>query len=249
MQKSVSRRLGYLHDKDEAKHAVAQWLKQDGPMGDLLAPGDHNLEMLRNIAPVAPEAVLKRIEDEIGKGEAPLLDPKLPHRWQLTMILKSLAYDPAVFDRASRALASFVAAEAPNQNHDSGSGAFEELFQLHLSGTHALPAQRRDLVRFLCKSNDPGLVRCGLIGLKSVLRAGHFSASSSFDFGARPRDFGWHPPTYGDIWNWYSEAVRLAVELSVEVALAAEGDVVSSASTPATRKLPPLNSAILSRST
>jgi hypothetical protein len=218
MQKSLSRRLGCLHDNEEAKQAVARWLRPDGPLGDLLVGDDQTIQLLRNIAPVAPEAVLQRIEEEVaGANGSGLLNPKSTSRWQLTMILKSLAYDASLFDRATILLGKFVAAEAPNENHNSARGSFEELFHLHLSGTQSLPDQRRKLIRDFYDSADSGAVRCGHLAMEALLRSGHFSSSSNFDFGARPRDFGWHPPTYGDIWSWYSEAINLAVDLSADL--------------------------------
>lgn len=217
LQKSLSRRLGYLHDNDEAKQAVARWLRPDGPLGDLLVGDDQSLELLRNIAPVAPEVVLQRIEEEVaGANGSALLNPKSASRWQLTMILKSLAYDASLFDRATALLGKFVAAEAPNENRNSARGSFEELFHLHLSGTQALPDQRRKLIRDLYSRHDPEAIRCGQLALRALLRSGHFSSLSNFDFGARPRDFGWRPPTYGDIWSWYSEAITLAIDLSAD---------------------------------
>lgn len=223
MQKSLTRRLGYLHDSQEAKQAVARWLRADGPLGNLFAGDDHSLQLLRNIAPVVPEAVLRRAEDETtGPNSDVILNPKSPSRWQLTMVLKSLAYEQGLFDRAAMLLAKFAAAEAPNENHNSARGPFEELFQLHLSGTQAPPDQRRRLIRDLYASSDPNFIRCGHVALRALLQSGHFSSSSNFDFGARPRDFGWHPPTYGDIWNWYSEGINLAVELAANRALRSE---------------------------
>jgi hypothetical protein len=218
MQKSLTRRLGYLHDNDEAKQAIARWLRADGPLGNLFIGDDQSLQLLRNIAPVGPHAVLRRAEEEIaGANGGAILNPKSPSRWQLTMILKSLAYDPELFDRATILLGKFVAAEPPSENHNSARGSFEELFHLHLSGTQAPPDQRRKLIRELYASGDPDSVRCGHLALRALLQSGHFSSSSNFDFGARPRDFGWHPPTYGDIWNWYRDGINLAVELSADV--------------------------------
>lgn len=215
MQKSLTRRLGYLHDSEEAKQAVARWLRADGPLGNLFAGDDDAFQLLRNIAPVAPQEVLRRAEDETaGSNGGAILNPKSPSRWQLTMVLKSLAYEQGLFDRAAKLLAKFAAAEAPDENHNSARGPFEELFHLHLSGTQAPPDQRRRLVRDLYDSSDPNLVRCGHVALRALLQSGHFSSSSNFDFGARPRDFGWHPPTWGDIWNWYSDGINLAVELA-----------------------------------
>lgn len=213
MQKSLTRRLGYLHDSDEAKQAVARWLCADGPLGNLFAGDDHSFQLLRNIVPVAPNEVLRRAENETaGHNGGAILNPKSPSRWQLTLVLKSLAYEQGLFDRAAMLLAKFVAAEAINENHNSARGPFEELFHIHLSGTQAPPDQRRSLIRGLYSSSDLGLIRCGHVALRALLQSGHFSSSSNFDFGARPRDFGWHPPTYGDIWNWYwANALRIVL--------------------------------------
>jgi len=231
MQKSLTRRLGYLHDSDDAKQAVARWLCTGGPLGNLLVGDDHSLELLRNIAPVAPEAVLQRTEDVVaGPDREAILNPKSPSRWQLIMVLKSLAYESKLFDRAAKLLAKFAAAEAPNENHNSARGAFEELFHLRLSGTLAPPIQRRSFIRDLYASTDPGFVRCGHVALRALLQSRHFSSSSNFDFGARPRDFGWYAPTYGDIWNWYSEGINLAVELGADQKLRSEIRRIVSAS-------------------
>lgn len=215
LQKSLSRRVGYLHDSSAAKQAVARWLAPNGPMGELLATNEQSAQILRNIAPVSPVAILDRIEkNTTGLNAEALLNPRNTNRWQLTMILKSLAHDPALFDRAVLALSKFVSAEKPDENNNSAKGAFEELFHLHLSGTQALPDQRRQAIRSLYEINDGDQPRCGHLALRALFRTGHFSSSSNYDFGARPRDFGWHPPTYGDIWNWYKDAIALAIELS-----------------------------------
>lgn len=216
--KSLTRRLGYLHDNDEAKQAIARWLSADGPLGNLFLGDGQSRFLLRNIAPVAPETVLRRMEEEVaGLNGVTILNPKSSSRWQLTMTLKSLAYDTELFDRAAVLLGKFVAAEAPTENDNAARGSFEELFHLHLSGTRAPPDQRRKLIRSLYASGDPGSVRCGHLAMRALLQSGHFSSSSNFDFGARSRDFGWHPPTYGDIWNWYGDGINLAVELSADV--------------------------------
>lgn len=215
LQKSLSRRIGYLHDCDAAKKTVTRWLTPNGPLGDLLETNEQSAQILRNIAPVSPVAIIDRIEQETtGQNAEALLNPRNPSRWQLTMILKSLAHDPTLFDRAVLTLSKFVGAEKPDENNNSAKGALEELFHLHLSGTQALPHQRRQAIRSLYEINDGDEPRCGHLALRALLQSGHFSSSSNYDFGARPRDFGWHPTTYGDIWNWYKDAIALAIELS-----------------------------------
>lgn len=215
MQKSLSRRLGYLHDSAEARAAVERWLRADGPLGDLAASGEDGLQIISNIAPVAPAAVLARIERDVaGPRGAEILDPHSSNRRKWIRLIKLLAYDPPLFDRAATLLARFLAAEPPNHNNNSASDMFAELFHMHLSGTQALPDQRRAVVRRLAQSGDPAWAHCASVALDALLKAQHFSSSSDFDFGARSRDYGWRPPTYGDMWAWYNGAIDLAVELS-----------------------------------
>jgi hypothetical protein len=65
MLKSVSRRLGYLHDSKAAQSTVARWLEPDGPFGDLFKRDDIGVQIITNIAPVAPETVVARLESAL----------------------------------------------------------------------------------------------------------------------------------------------------------------------------------------
>jgi hypothetical protein len=215
MLKSLSRRLGYLHDEKQAQAAVARWLRPDGPLGDLFTLGETGIQIVANLAPVAPEAVLSRLENELdGPTGGNLLAPGAKDRWQWVRLIKALAYEAHMFERAAMLLSRFVAAEQPDNNNNSARGPFSELFQLHLSGTQASPAQRRAVIVRLSRSVDESSRRVGLVALDSLLGARQFTATSDFDFGARSRDWGWRPKINGDVWSWYDHAIDLAVELS-----------------------------------
>lgn len=212
LAKSFTRRIGYLHDKAAACELALRCLKPSGPLGDLFTFSDDGLEMLRNLAPVAPEAVLKRIQDALdGEGGDVLLNPQLRERWQIVELLRALAYDPELFDQATLLLARFVSAEAPNENQNSAKDAFEGLFRLYLSGTLASPEQRRKLAKALF--SNPATERAGILAVRGLIHAGHFSSGARFDFGARPRDFGWQPKTFDDQDQWYANGLKLAREL------------------------------------
>ena len=215
MFKSLSRRLGYLHDSQENQRSVKRWLIPDGPFGDLLDLKDFGLEIIRNVAPVAPEAVLARIVAELVGPRGPSV-VALEHqaRCQLIGLLKKLAYEPAMFADAATALARFAGIEPQDLNSNTAREPFSELFHLYLSGTRALPQQRRDLVRVLSRDPDPDVRRCASLALDGLLQSAHFSSTSPHDFGARPRDFGWAPTINGDVFDWFNEAILLALELN-----------------------------------
>ena len=218
MLKSVSRRLGYLHDHAEAGRAVARWLRADGPLGGLFQLGEDGIEIVANIAPVAPEIVLARIEAEIAGGDGQsILAPKNKMRGRWVSLIKMLAYDPAMFEDAVFALARFVAAEPEGHNQNSAVRDFGELFQLHLSGTQAPPGLRRDVIRRLAESGDAGIRACVAHAIGSLLEATHFASLSRHDFGARPRDFGWRPQFNREVGEWFNAGIALAVELGARV--------------------------------
>ncbi|WP_231420782.1 hypothetical protein [Sphingomonas sp. Leaf205] len=214
MLKSMSRRLGYLHDDPEAGAAVARWLQSDGPIGDVFALGAAGLEIVRNIAPVAPAAVLARIGSRLaGPDGARMLAPKDRERGQWISLVKTLGYDAAMFDGAVAVLARFLAVEPEGLSHNSAARYFGELFQLTLSGTHAPPAARRAAIRRMAESEDPGIKACALRALDGLLKTSRFTSLSHHDFGARPRDFGWRPATPDEGRAWFDEGVALAVSL------------------------------------
>ncbi|WAT31834.1 hypothetical protein [Pseudomonas sp. GXZC] len=215
MQKSLSRRLGFLHDSIAAQAAVARWLDGDGLLRDLLSQSNQGIQILTNLAPVAPETVLRKIERLLdGPSRSSIIDPQADGRWHWIRLIKTLAYDSSMFDRSVFLLANFVSVEPEGHNLNSAVGPFEELFHFYLSGTQAPPAQRRNVIRQLGNSNDPMKRRCVSIGLNALLKAGRFSSSSNFSFGARTRNWGWAPKLNRDTWAWYDDAIHLAVELS-----------------------------------
>lgn len=214
MRESMSRRIGYLHDSDDAQAAVARWLAFDGVLGDLFASGEPGLKIIASIAPVAPERILARIEQELsGRNRDVMLAPDAVGRWQWISLIKALGYDPPMFERVAKLLASFVAAEQGNHRLNSAEGAFCDLFHLYLSGTKASPDQRRGVVRQLAASPEVAQRRCASIALDALLTS-QFSSSSTFEFGARSRDWGWMPRLNRDVWDWYVAAIDLTVELA-----------------------------------
>ena len=216
MLKSVSRRVGYLHDSKSAQAVVARWLRSDGPLGDLIAKGSDGVQIIVNIAPVAPETVLAKLERELnGPDQNRILAASSSGQW--ARLIKNIGYDAALFDRALMLLTRFVSGEKDEQNMSPGLNAFAESFHISLSGTQAIPAQRRALIRRLAASGDAKLRSCASIATRALLKSGYFTCmGSGSDFGARPRDWGWRPKINQEVWDWYAEAIALVADLMPE---------------------------------
>ncbi|WP_292992949.1 hypothetical protein [Nitrosomonas sp.] len=209
--KSFSRRLGYLHDSEQAKQMAEDWLGSAGQLGNPTCLNELDIDMFMNVAPLTPGTALLAIEsaasEDAGKT---FLSPVNHERWRWYSLLRSIAYEPQYFNRAALLLARFVAEETESQNHNSTHDSFKELFHLYLSGTHALVEVRLTVVQQLLESEDKRLNACGLTALAAMLENFHFTSSHDFSFGGGHRDFGWIP-TDAEISAWFRVVVAFAI--------------------------------------
>ncbi|MBO9501881.1 hypothetical protein [Brevundimonas sp. A19_0] len=210
--KSFSRRLGCLHDSAHAQKIVGEWLASGGMIAEVESLNPLGMVILDNVAPVHPEAALNAIQRATASSTGVVENN--PNASALVRLLRSLAYEPALFDEATRLIAEFARSKTQSNNMSDAVNVFKSLFHIHLSGTHAAPKQRADLLRKLASSgadSDQALV---LAGLDAMLECSHFSSSYGFEFGTRKRDYGFHPRTYGEQWDWYAETFLLAGDLA-----------------------------------
>jgi hypothetical protein len=161
--------------------------------------------MFNNIAPVAPKKTLAAIERALAAA---------PVAWanDLLELLRSLAWDSALFERSVTLLAKIAA-----QGDKTGAGeAITALFQLYLSGTRAPIEQRAHVAERFLRSADPALQSAGLLALEGLLQGWHFTSGHHFQFGARSRDVGYWPRRVEDIREWYDTGFGLACRVSTE---------------------------------
>ena len=205
LARSFSRRLSFLHDHHVAIAIVEKWLAPGGLLGDLTALNDLHRAMFENVAPVLPEAALASLERTGG------CDPEVAavvwHRHRT--LLRSLAYDPALFERSVHMLARASTESANERNAKEASDTFVSLFAIYLSGTHATIEQRLGVIELLLRSTEAEPRALGLATLDEVLKATHFSSGHRFEFGARSRDYGYWPRSDPDVTRWYGAALAL----------------------------------------
>jgi hypothetical protein len=209
LMKSFSRRLGYLHESDEAKRVAKKWLAKEGLLANVGRLNELGLAMFNNIAPISPEMTLAAIEDELSGPNASELIKERWRRERIGTILHSIAYDAYLFDRCVAAMIPLALAEPSDDRTHPIEGALEGLFHIFLSGTHATIEQRARLANGLLRSNEPRKRSLGLQLLEALLQADHFSATHSFEFGARIRDYGYWPNTREERTHWFVTALQL----------------------------------------
>lgn len=202
---SLSRRLSFLHDHSSSIAIVERWLAPGGLLGDVRAFNRHTRGMFENVAPVAPEAALATLERAVDAG----IDVATAVWRQFRLLLRSLAYDPNLFERCAHALSIAATLGPEDQEAKESRDTFSSLFTIYLSGTHATIEQRLSFIGLLLRSGEPRKCSLGLAALERVFVVNHFSSAHRFEFGARSRDYGSSPATIEGISHWYCSALDL----------------------------------------
>ena len=208
--KSFGKRLGYLHDHEVAQRIVKSWLSPGGLLHNLHGLNEDSIQLLLNVAPAVPEDVLSAIEaqDETFFSRGNPLFPTFVD------LLAKIAYEAGLFERCANLLAKFALTEREGENRNSIQDRLFGLFSLYLSGTEANPDARENFVRRFLMSDKQNEQRLGLGMLRAALQSYHWFAVGDFDFGARPRSYGYHPKTSEEQNQWFMRFVALAREIA-----------------------------------
>tara|TARA_B100000965_G_scaffold169511_1_gene141391 strand:+ start:895 stop:4734 length:3840 start_codon:yes stop_codon:yes gene_type:complete len=215
--KSFARRLNFLHDSDDAVQIVKDWLAPDGWIGkftDQLSP--FGMTVLESVAPVCPDETLAAIE-RAGEGEngAAFTSRTNSHHQAFVRLIRAIGFEARFFERSFRLLSRFALSEGTKENHEPARGELKQMCQLMLSGTWASAEQRRLAISELCEDGSADRQELGLELLDASLESWHFSSAHLFDFGARPRDYGYQPRTQDDVDAWFEVFLGYAKELAV----------------------------------
>ncbi|APX15254.1 hypothetical protein BWR17_04960 [Phaeobacter inhibens] len=211
---SFAHRLGLLHDHPVASEIVEAWLQPDGLLGRISDLDENGSRILDYIGPVAPDALLYRIEAELTSPDFRGMEPiHNPRRTTILNLLQSLAYEPRAFDRCMSLLIRVADHEDENNNYDAVRDKISGFFQPYLSGTHASLAQRLAIVEGCLGSDDAGRRSLGLKLLSTALDGPPWTGFGLSEFGARPRDYG-HSPNHNQLVEWRTAFIDLAVRLA-----------------------------------
>src|SRR5690606_34365935 len=116
--------------------------------------------MLHNIAPIVPEQTVQVIEQALGRLGA----EQASWLGQYRELLRSIAYDPTLFERCVALMAANLATQ-PIDGRSHTTETLTSLFHCRLSGTHATVEQRIAAVETLVKSPSDRLQTLGLLAL------------------------------------------------------------------------------------
>ncbi|MDR3454767.1 MAG: hypothetical protein P4L96_18540 [Rhodoferax sp.] len=205
LARSFSRRLAFLHDHPHAIAIVDRWLAPGGLLGNVTGLNDLGQAMFENVAPVSPSAALAGLERVSSRDLEVVAAVLRRHR----LLLRSLAYDPALFERSTSLLVLATTQSLGERETKEASDTFASLFTIYLSGTHATIEQRLGVIERLLRSGELKQRSLGLAALDKILKTTFFTSHHRFEFGARSRDYGYQPRSNDDVSKWHSAALAL----------------------------------------
>lgn len=210
---SFGHRLGFMHDHDVAKEIVEAWLQPNGLFKRILSLRDAGARILSYIAPVAPDALIDRIEAEINAPDFTGMEPRYanPGRTTIINLLHLMAYEDNAFERCVRLLVCIADYEDDTSNNYMHS-RIVMFFQARLSGTHASLEKRLNAMQECIKSDKPKRRSLGFQMLSAALRGPPWRGSGMREFGARPRNFG-YCPNFDELVEWRCTFIDVAVQL------------------------------------
>lgn len=191
---SFAHRLGLLHDHAVAKEIVKAWLHPEGLLGQIVNLDDVSTRILNYVAPVAPGALLERIEEMLVTSNFEHIKSRYnPQRTAVIKLLQLLAYESKYFERCIKLLICIADQESASNNYDSARNKIKRFFQPYLSGTHASLDQRVAIINECIGSSMAGRRVLGLEMLETALGGPPWTGFGINEFGARPRDYGFRP--------------------------------------------------------
>ena len=210
---SFGKRLGYLHEHEVAREIIAAWLAPGGLLHEIEHLGDPGLRLLTNLAPVDPNAILRTIEARIGTldvdhpGSIGALQTSV-----IAELLCAIAYDANLFERSVNLLAKIALSKKEAEGPTDSRDRLSALFSLYLSGTLAGLDTRVRIVRDYLFSANRRERELGFRMLEAALKRNRHAPLRQFDFGARPRSYGYFPGSHEERDQWFRHFVDMARE-------------------------------------
>ncbi|MCZ4368123.1 hypothetical protein [Sulfitobacter dubius] len=165
-------------------------------------------KLLDRFVHLAPDATMDHLERLLGEKSVDELKSFETGRRHVVWALEKLVFRHQTFISAARLLLLLGAAENENWANNA-TGQFTSLYQLQLSGTEATPREKLFVLDEGLSHKDQRVQEICLSALDRMLESGHFSRSGgSENIGADEALDDWHPKNYGEIWDYYREALK-----------------------------------------
>ena len=192
----------------EQAEALGKMFLEDGlPFNDAeyLLTGTTGSQMFRALTLLSPSTAVKVAKRTLRNQSIQALRDATTPRRDLVRALELLVWEPETFQDAAELLLKFAAAENEGWANNA-TGAFRQLFNLHLSGTKVPAAERLRVLKTALQFNEPKTRRVAIEALGAALNFRYFSRVGDETLGGkRNADFDWQPKSNREALEYWRE--------------------------------------------
>jgi hypothetical protein len=207
-------RLDFL---PEVKKLVEDLCGPQGPFGQAEAIlSERGSLLFRSLVEVNPEATTRALSSVIYPlHEEELLAIRGDVRRNLVWALEKLCFHETCFEEAANSLLLLASAENESWGNNA-TGQFKQLFRTFLSGTEASPRLRMKLIDSALSSSRDSVRKLAVEGLEQVIDTygGSRSVGAEYQGSGEPLK-EWRPKVWGEVFEYWDEALRRLCNLVV----------------------------------
>ncbi|MGO7968143.1 hypothetical protein ACC720_32465 [Rhizobium ruizarguesonis] len=161
---------------------------------------------------IAPDEVADSLNYLVLRPSVDLRSLDSDARRHLVEALSKLVFRKHSFGTAARLLLRLATNETEDFSNNA-SGLFKHLFQLHLSGTEAVPAERFAVLDEGLSSDDAATRSICVDALASVFTRDFIRFGDSGQIGSKERLKDWSPRTHEEVNDFYREGIKRLSEI------------------------------------
>ena len=205
------RRIEELEFSDQAEALGKMFLEVGLPFNDAeyLITGTTGSQMFRALTVLSPSAAIKVAKRALSQFSVETLRESKESRRDLVRALELLVWEPRTFQDAAELLLKLAAAENEGWANNA-TGAFKQLYNLHLSGTKVPAIERLGVIRTGLDSGDSNVNRVAIDSLGAALNFRHFSRMGDMTLGGkRDANFDWQPKSNREALDYWRECFHI----------------------------------------
>lgn len=205
------RRIEELEFSGQAEELGKMLLEIGLPFNDAeyLLTGKTASQIFRVLTVLNPSTALKLAKRALNQFSLKQLHRFTDSRRDLVLALEVLVWEPTTFRDAAELLLKLAAAENEVWANNA-TGAFKQLFQLHLSGTKVPAMDRLDVIRGALRSGEPSIQAVAFAALGSALEFRFFSRNNDTTLaGKRDARLDWQPMSNREALNYWRECYHI----------------------------------------
>ncbi|MEA5115935.1 MAG: hypothetical protein VB050_18115 [Geobacteraceae bacterium] len=214
-------RLDFL---PEVKALTEELCGPQGPFGQAeVILSDRGSRLFRSfveVNPIATSRALANVLNPLNDGDLKAIDGDI--RRNLVWALEKLCFHEECFEEAANSLLLLASAENETWSNNA-TGQFKQLFRLSLSGTEASPTIRLKVIDNALASGRNTIRKLAVSALDVAIQTygGSRSIGAEYQGSGEPLK-EWQPKVWGDIFEYWKQALLRLCNLVVE------GDVLAS---------------------